>query len=61
MLNTIQETRKKLKLGQTRLYEEIGSGRLRAKKCGRRTFVSDDAIQDFISNLEDYPTNMTDV
>lgn len=33
------------RLGRTRVYEEIGSGRLRAIKIGRRTFVRrDDAL-----------------
>ena len=54
MLNTIQQTKEKLNLGTTKLYELIGQGKIRAKKIGRRTFVSDDAIQDFVNGLEDY-------
>jgi hypothetical protein len=61
MLNSIQETKKKLGLGQTRIYELIGQGKLAAKKCGRRTFISDDAIQNFINCLEDYPSENTEV
>ncbi len=56
MLNTIQQTKEKIGLGTTRIYELINQGTLKAKKIGRRTFCSDEAIQEFIANLEDYPT-----
>lgn len=55
MLNTIPQTKEKLGLGTTKIYELIGQGKLRAKKIGRRTFVSEDAIQEFIASLDDYP------
>lgn len=57
MLNTILQTKEKLGLGTTRIYELINQGKLRAKKIGRRTFVSEEDIQNFISSLDDYPIN----
>ncbi|HIL28204.1 MAG TPA: DNA-binding protein, partial [Micavibrio sp.] len=56
MLNTISQTKQKIGLGTTKIYELIGTGKLKAKKIGRRTFISDEAIQDFVTNLDDYPT-----
>ncbi len=61
MLYTIPETKKLIGLGTTRIYEEISAGRLRAKKCGRRTLVPVEAIHDFIANLEDYPSKNQEV
>lgn len=59
MLNTIPQTQEKLGLGSTKIYELINQGKLRAKKIGRRTFVSEEAIQDFIAGLDDYPAQRT--
>jgi predicted DNA-binding protein len=57
MLYTILETKERIGLGTTRIYEEISAGRLKAKKCGRRTFIAAEAIEEFIRNLEDYPVS----
>lgn len=56
MLNTIPQTKEKLGLGVTKIYQLINENKLRAKKIGRRTFVSEEDIQAFIASLEDYPT-----
>ena len=41
-------------LGRTRAYAEIGSGRLKAKKIGRRTVVPAEAAEEWLSRLPDY-------
>ena len=38
-------------LGRTRTYEEIKSGRLRARKIGTRTIIADDDAEDWLRNL----------
>lgn len=55
MLNTIPQTKQKLGIGVTKIYELINQGKIKSKKIGRRTFISDEAIQEFIENLDDYP------
>lgn len=53
---TIDETSKIIRVGRTRLYEEINNGRLKAFKVGKRTLISDASIQDWLANLPFYPT-----
>jgi hypothetical protein len=36
---TIREFGARYRLGHTKIYEEIGAGRLRAVKCGSRTLI----------------------
>jgi excisionase family DNA binding protein len=38
-------------LGRTKIYEEIKSGRLRARKCGKRTIISEDDAEDWLRRL----------
>lgn len=38
-------------IGRTTVYSEIKSGRLRAKKCGKRTIITDEDGQDWLRNL----------
>ncbi len=51
---SVTEFCKKYGLGRTRAYAEIGSGRLKAKKIGRRTVVPADAAEEWLSTLPDY-------
>ena len=37
--------------GRTRVYEEIKLGRLRARKCGKRTFITEDDAEDWLQDL----------
>jgi excisionase family DNA binding protein len=37
--------------GLTTIYEEIKLGRLRAHKCGRRTFITEDDAEDWLRSL----------
>jgi hypothetical protein len=38
-------------LGRTRAYEEIASGRLRVRKCGRKTLIALDDAEQWLANL----------
>ncbi len=37
--------------GRTTAYQEIKSGRLRARKCGRRTKITEDDAEDWLRSL----------
>jgi excisionase family DNA binding protein len=37
--------------GRTTIYEEIKLGRLRARKCGKRTFITEDDAEDWLRSL----------
>jgi len=41
-------------LGRTAAYEELRSGRLRAKKCGRRTIIPKTEASSWLESLPDY-------
>jgi excisionase family DNA binding protein len=36
---------------RTTIYEEIKLGRLRARKCGARTFITEDDAEDWLRSL----------
>ena len=38
-------------LGRTKTYEELKSGRLRARKIGKRTIISEDDAEDWLLRL----------
>jgi excisionase family DNA binding protein len=38
-------------IGRTTAYAEIKEGRLRARKCGRRTIITDDDGDDWLQHL----------
>ena len=42
---TVQGARKALGLGNTKIYELIGEGKLKTVKIGRRTLVKTDSIR----------------
>ena len=48
---TIKEACIRTGLGRTRTYEAIGSGELRAIKCGRRTLIEMNEIRRWIASL----------
>jgi excisionase family DNA binding protein len=37
--------------GRTTIYEEIKLGRLRARKCGKRTLITEDDAEDWLRSL----------
>jgi excisionase family DNA binding protein len=49
---TVQGARQALGIGTTKLYELIGSGKLRTVKLGRRTLVRTDSIRELVDMLE---------
>jgi excisionase family DNA binding protein len=38
-------------IGKTKLYEAIAEGKLRARKCGKRTLVLRDELREFLASL----------
>jgi excisionase family DNA binding protein len=38
-------------IGRTTAYEQIKAGQLRARKCGKRTIISDADAEDFLHQL----------
>ena len=38
-------------LGRTRTYDEIKSGRLRVRKCGRKTLIAEDDAEQWLASL----------
>jgi excisionase family DNA binding protein len=41
-----------LGIGKTKLYEEIGAGRLRAVKFGKKTLIPTDQLRTWLASLE---------
>jgi len=52
-LLTEQEVRKLIPIGHSKYYELIGSGALRSVKIGRRRFVTEQAVADYIAGLDE--------
>ncbi|PKV78311.1 MerR family transcriptional regulator [Nocardia fluminea] len=46
------EVRKLIPIGHSKYYELIGSGALRSVKIGRRRFVAEQAVADYIAGLD---------
>ncbi len=46
------EVRKLIPIGHSKYYELIGSGELRSVRVGRRRFVSEQAVSDYINALD---------
>ena len=51
-LNTIEQASDRLGICRANLYKLLGSGQLRSVKIGRRRLVPEQAIADFIADLE---------
>lgn len=52
---TIAEARQITGLGHTKFYEELNSGRLKARKCGRRTLIAKSDLETWLDGLQPYP------
>lgn len=49
---SVEEAALKSSLGRRSIYEAIGTGELRSFKRGRRRLISDEALREFVANLE---------
>jgi len=52
LLYTTREARDAIGCGTTRLYEQINSGRLEARRLGRRTYITAESLNALIAALE---------
>jgi len=50
-MRTVPEAMEWTRLGRTKLYEELRSGRLRSVKVGRRRLIPDQALQAWQESL----------
>jgi len=48
---TIQEACTYSGIGKTKLYEAINSGKLKARKAGKRTLILSDDLRNYLSSL----------
>ena len=54
------EAARYLNIGKTKLYAEINSGRLKAKRSGGQTLITKEALDDWIAKLPDHKPAATD-
>lgn len=57
-LLSLDEASKILSIGKTKLYSEINLGRIKAVKIDKRTFIRSEDIDEYISNLTPYPSEV---
>lgn len=50
-LHSIADVLQRIPVGRSKLYEEIGSGRLTVVKIGRRSFVTDSELRRYVDSL----------
>jgi excisionase family DNA binding protein len=50
----VLEAAKMAGVGRSTIYQELASGRLKAKKLGRRTIVPEHALAEWMSSLPAY-------
>jgi excisionase family DNA binding protein len=50
-LNSIKDVVTRTRLSRSTVYEELGSGRLRSVKVGRRRLVTESQLIDYIASL----------
>jgi len=58
---SVQEVKDTTGIGLTKLYQLINAGDLKARKLGKRTFVLKSDLEDFLNNLESYPSKNQEV
>lgn len=51
---TVHDAAKIAGVGRSTIYEELAAGRLAAKKLGRRTIITKQALLDWMESLPDY-------
>ena len=52
-----RELARKGPFGRTKIYELLATGKLRGKKCGRSTIITDAAYRECLENLPDYESH----
>jgi excisionase family DNA binding protein len=52
---TINDFAAAVRIGRTKIYQEIRCGRLRAKRIGARTIIPAEAARDYLAQLPDMP------
>jgi excisionase family DNA binding protein len=50
-LLTVQEATFSYGLGRSKFYQEVAAGRIRLRKCGRRTLVATDEMEAWAAGL----------
>jgi excisionase family DNA binding protein len=53
---SIDEAAKALSIGKTKLYAELAAGRIVGTKLGKRTLIKRENLNEYIANLEAYPS-----
>lgn len=51
LAHSIKESASILGIGVTKIYQEISEGRLKARKFGKRTLVTAEALSQWLNNL----------
>ncbi|WP_079261990.1 helix-turn-helix domain-containing protein [Mycobacteroides abscessus] len=51
-LLTESQVRQRIPVGHSKYYELIGSGQLRSVRIGRRRFVTESAVAEYIARLD---------
>ncbi len=54
---SIKSAQKAVSIGNNSIYDELNSGRLKAKKYGKRTLIPAENLKEWVDNLEDYGAN----
>lgn len=54
---SIEEARSLTGLGRTKLYQLLHTGELKARKVGTRTIILRNDLEEFLENLQSYPSN----
>lgn len=55
LLYSVSETLLLLKIGRTKLYEEIAKGQIKALKSGQRTLIPAKSIKNWVNSLPSIP------
>lgn len=58
---SIQDVKAATGLGLTKIYQLINKGELKCRKIGKRSFVLKSDLEDFLNNLEAYPSKNKEV
>jgi hypothetical protein len=48
---TVPDFCQRYRIGRTKTYGEINTGRLKARKAGRRTIIAEEDAEEWLSNL----------